>query len=396
MRSLLEFREKVRLLYSKNEAYILPVLKFLLAFLTLNMVNGRMGYMERIDQLNIVLIASLVCSFMPSGCIVLFGALFSLLHLYTLSPEVALAVLAIYLIIFLVFFRFGSKDSLVLLFTCIACSMNIPYVVPILVGLVASPVAAIPVGCGLVVYQVLSYVSDNAQAISTMGEDEAIAKFRLVVDVILENKNTLILIAAFAVTIIVVYLIRRMSVDYAWSIAMAAGVIVNLVVLLVGDLKYETNLSLAGALVGSILALVMAKILEFFRFCVDYNRTEKVQFEDDEYYYYVKAIPKMAVTAQSKRVKRINAKRSESPYEDEDYEDEVNGGDSYEEDEGRSVVTERTGLGRRRGAGLFPGRGRRSVTIGSESGAADGYEELEDLDEPQVYEDEEYYEDEEE
>ena len=40
-------------------------------------------------------------------------------------------------------------------------------------------------------------------------------------------------------------------------------------------------------------------------FNVDYSRTEYVQFEDDEYYYYVKAVPKNTVTAPQKRVKTI-------------------------------------------------------------------------------------------
>ena len=40
---------------------------------------------------------------------------------------------------------------------------------------------------------------------------------------------------------------------------------------------------------GIILAVGAGKVIQFFRFCVDYTRTERVQFEDDEYYYYVKA-----------------------------------------------------------------------------------------------------------
>ena len=31
-----------------------------------------------------------------------------------------------------------------------------------------------------------------------------------------------------------------------------------------------------------------------------------MQFEDDEYYYYVRAVPKMSVAAPNKRVKRFN------------------------------------------------------------------------------------------
>ena len=36
-------------------------------------------------------------------------------------------------------------------------------------------------------------------------------------------------------------------------------------------------------------------ILEFFFYNLDFSRVERVQFEDDEYYYFVKAVPKMFV-----------------------------------------------------------------------------------------------------
>ena len=33
---------------------------------------------------------------------------------------------------------------------------------------------------------------------------------------------------------------------------------------------------------------------------------ENTQFEDEEYYYYVKAVPKIVMTKQQKNVKKIN------------------------------------------------------------------------------------------
>ena len=38
---------------------------------------------------------------------------------------------------------------------------------------------------------------------------------------------------------------------------------------------------------------------------MDYSRTENVQFEDDEYYYYVKAVPKIGVAVPEKQVMHI-------------------------------------------------------------------------------------------
>lgn len=375
MSNLLEIREKLKLLYSRNEFILLPVLKFMLAYLAICMVNGELGYMGKLDNLGLVLIVSLLCSFLPNGCIILFSAAFSLMHLYELSLEVAVAALAIYLIMFLLFFRLGSKDSVILIFTVLLLALKIPYVIPVAVGLLATPLAAISVACGTVVYYMLTNISDNATIISSMGSDEATAKLRMVIDSVLGNRAMLVMIAAFVITIVVVYLIRRMSIDYSWSIAMVAGVIIDLVVLLVGDLVYDTQLSLGMAVLGSILALFITKVLEFFRFCVDYSRTEKVQYEDDEYYYYVKAVPKMNMPAASKTVKRINTQRRPvRPVEEDEDEDmtiaprRVN----------RSVVTERTGTRDGHARTSQARAGGRSVTISgeTESETAGDYEEI--------------------
>ncbi len=309
MTGLLEIRERVKMLYGRYEVFILPVVKFLFALIVLNTLNGKLGYMTKLDNIAIVLIVSLMCSFLPTGCILMFAALFSILHLYALSLEVALVGLCMFLIMFLLFFRFSPRDSLLVLLTPLLCSMNIPYVIPIAAGLLCSPVSVVSVGCGVAVHYLFQTVIASAPAIGTMAESEATAKLRLIIDGIVKNKEMLVVIAAFGITIMVVYLIRRMSFDHVWTIAMVAGAMTDIVILLVGDLIYDINISVAGALLGSLLALAVAKVLEFFRFCVDYSRTEKVQFEDDEYYYYVKAVPKMTVSAPAKTVKRINTQR---------------------------------------------------------------------------------------
>ena len=309
MTVLLEFREKIKLIYSKNEVFILPVIKFLLAFLTLSVINGQMGYMTRLDNMAIVLVAALFCSFLPVGFLVMFAALFSLLHMYALSLEAALVGMVVYMLLFLLFLRFTPKESLVVVLTPILCYLKVPYVMPIAMGLLGSPASTVSVGCGVVVYYLMHTIILNAPNISTMEAEEAAAKIRLLIDGILGNKEMVVMIAAFTITVLVVYLIRRMSIDYSWTIAIIAGVITNLVILLIGDLIYDTNMSVINAVIGVIMAAAAGKVIEFFRFCVDYSRTEKVQFEDDEYYYYVKAIPKMTVAAPTKTVKKINAQR---------------------------------------------------------------------------------------
>ena len=396
MTALLELRENLKKIYSRNEAFILPVIKFLLSFIVLSIINGKMGYMTKLDNMAIVLIVSLLCSFLPTGFMAFFSMMFAVLHMYALSIETAAVGLVVFLLLYLLFLRFTAKEALVVVLTPVLCMLKLPYVMPVAMGLIGTPASCVSVGCGVVVYYLLQTVITNAPTINSMGAEEATAKLRLLIDGMLGNKAMLVTIAAFAITVIVVYLIRRMSVDHSWTIAMVAGVMIEVMILLVGDLMYDTNLSIVSALLGAVVTLIVCKIIEFFRFCLDYSRTEKVQFEDDEYYYYVKAVPKMTVAAPTNTVKKINTQRRPAGQQTRTSgQGTRSAGQTYRstahtgrpsEGTGRSVVTERTPAGNGVPYGQQGGyrgdemSGGRSVTIGGNhtnpQDDSDDYEEL--------------------
>ena len=396
MTALLELRENLKKIYSRNEAFILPVIKFLLSFIVLSIINGKMGYMTKLDNMAIVLIVSLLCSFLPTGFMAFFAMMFAVLHMYALSIETAAVGLVVFLLLYLLFLRFTAKEALVVVLTPVLCMLKLPYVMPVAMGLIGTPASCVSVGCGVVVYYLLQTVITNAPTINSMGAEEATAKLRLLIDGMLGNKAMLVTIAAFAITVIVVYLIRRMSVDHSWTIAMVAGVMIEVMILLVGDLMYDTNLSIVSALLGAVVTLIACKIIEFFRFCLDYSRTEKVQFEDDEYYYYVKAVTKMTVAAPTNTVKKINTQRRPAGQQTRTSgQGTRSAGQTYRstahtgrpsEGTGRSVVTEctpaRNGVpyGQQGGYRGHEMSGGRSVTIGGNhtnpQDDSDDYEEL--------------------
>ena len=396
MTALLELRENLKKIYSRNEAFILPVIKFLLSFIVLSIINGKMGYMTKLDNMAIVLIVSLLCSFLPTGFMAFFAMMFAVLHMYALSIETAAVGPVVFLLLYLLFLRFTTKEALVVVLTPVLCMLKLPYVMPVAMGLIGTPASCVSVGCGVVVYYLLQTVITNAPTINSMGAEEATAKLRLLIDGMLGNKAMLVMIAAFAITVIVVYLIRRMSVDHSWTIAMVAGVMIEVMILLVGDLMYDTNLSIVSALLGAVVTLITCKIIEFFRFCLDYSRTEKVQFEDDEYYYYVKAVPKMTVAAPTNTVKKINTQRRPAGQQTRTSgQGTRSAGQTYRstahtgrpsEGTGRSVVTERTPArngvpyGQQGGYRGHEMSGGRSVTIGGNhtnpQDDSDDYEEL--------------------
>ncbi|MBO7355703.1 MAG: hypothetical protein J6U50_03650, partial [Lachnospiraceae bacterium] len=296
MTQLLEIRDNIKEFFSKYDIFIIPFFKFLLALIALLMINSRLGYMQRLDNKGIVLIVSLACSFLPTGAILLFGSLFSMAHIFALSPEVALVVVVVFMLIYLLYLRFTPSESLCIVVTPMLFVFHIPYVIPVVMGLVGGPASALSVVCGVIVYFTLHVVTQNAANVSGDLSD-ILGQIRLIIDSLLSNKQMMVLAAAFAIVTIAVYIIRRLPIDHCWTIAMIAGAVLNLLIVLIGGLVTKAGFSFFAILLGSILAVLVGKVIEFFRFCVDYTRTERVQFEDDEYYYYVKAVPKMNIAA---------------------------------------------------------------------------------------------------
>ncbi|MDE6388200.1 MAG: hypothetical protein K2L82_10415 [Lachnospiraceae bacterium] len=309
MTTLLVAKQILMTIYSKYEVYITPILKFMLALIALLLINSRLGYMESIDRMTVVLIVALMCSFMPVNFIVIMSGLFVMLHLYAFSLECAAVIGVGFLLMFLLYLRFSPKDTLVIVLLPICFLMKVPYVIPLAMGLVGTPASAVSVACGVVVYYMIHYVTQNVSVIAGMAGEEMVARFKFVIDGLLNNKEMVVTIMAFAVTVILVYMIRRLSIDYAWTIAMVSGVVVDIMVLLVGDLMFDTKVPVFGMILGNIISFLLVLVLQFFVFNVDYSRTEKVQFEDDEYYYYVKAVPKVVVSKPEKKVKQINSQK---------------------------------------------------------------------------------------
>ena len=293
MTKLREIRLQVVTIINKFEAYLIPAGKFIMAMIVFCTINATFGYMKNIAKFPIALILGLFCSFMPMSMIVIIAALLTLAHAYAISIEFAIVLAVVYLIMFLLFFRFSPKDTFAVILTPLCFLLKIPYVIPMSFGLVGSAGSAVSVACGTIVFYVLKYMVGAEKAFAESGEEDILTKLRALLEGIIKYKEMLVCAAAFALIVLVVYIIRRMSINYAWTIAMVPGALSGILTILVGDIMYKTDISVVGLILGTILACGVVKIIQFLVFDVDYSRTEKVQFEDDDYYYYVKAVPKI-------------------------------------------------------------------------------------------------------
>ncbi|WP_242829917.1 hypothetical protein [Butyrivibrio sp. WCD2001] len=282
------------------------------------MIGNKIGYQANLTKLPILLMAALLCSIMPSNFMVLISAGFILAHLYKLSLFCAVVALIVFLLMFLLYFRFSPKDTIAVMLTPMCFYLSIPYVMPIALGLMGTPASIVSMSFGIIVAFLVNYISGNATTLTGSQIEESAVQFRTIISELLSNKRMWVFIVAFAITLAIVYVIRRMSVDHAWTIAIIAGSLANIICLLVGDMIYSTGLSFLGVIVQTIISILLLMVLQFFAFNLDYTRIEKVQFEDDEYYYYVKAVPKVTVSTPAPKVKKINVSGAGKDYRGKD------------------------------------------------------------------------------
>ena len=305
MTLLLEFREKLKNFYAEYSLFLQPLLKFLLAMVIFKGINWYLPFVKPLDNIFVLLVMALICSILPLNTIVLFGCILIIGQCYGVGIEVAGFVLCLFLIMIILYIRFTPGDAIVLLLTPLAFRLGIPCAVPIGFGLTRSPVSAVSAGFGVIVYYFLDLVHNSAEVLEGTDPEQMAENLKLLLDGLAGNQHMMMEIIAFVTVLLAVNVIRRLSVSHAWQIAICTGGIVYIVILVAGGLIIDVRTPVIPMIAGTVGAVLISLILEFFLFNVDYSRTEYLQYEDDDYYYYVKAVPKRSISQRQVVVKTI-------------------------------------------------------------------------------------------
>lgn len=106
--------------------------------------------------------------------------------------------------------------------------------------------------------------------------------------------------------LLLVYLIRTRSFDYAWRVAIIVGAVAYLLIMFAGGLFLGMDVEMVPLVVSAAVSVLLGFVLEFFAYGGDYTRTEHLEYEDDDYFYYVKAVPKVSISTSKRKIKKIN------------------------------------------------------------------------------------------
>ncbi len=292
---MLRVKEALQKFYTENDYWALPVIKAITAFLCFFTVNCRVGYSDLLSNPFISIVAAILCSFLPWASIpVLFG-LFILGNAYAASLEITIVAVIVLLLAALVQSAFRAGNSILIALVPLFFYIHIPYVIPLIAGLSLGLMSVVPVSIGVLLYYFINYMSitTSAEAASSTDITAMATAYAGLFGNLFTDKEIIITMMVFALCIVIVFIISQIAFDSNWTVAVIAGTVSMAVFSVVGYLHYKLDFSFFGIIPSLIISCIISLLYVFAFHAVDYQRTERLRFEDDDYVYYVKAVPKL-------------------------------------------------------------------------------------------------------
>lgn len=319
MSQLLAIRDAVNNFIHYNRKVTYPVLRFILYGAILWGYAVTFGYQEnsRIGLGVLLLFLTAAALLFPVSFFYFFVSIVTAAEVYFVSPEMGIAVGLIHIILYLLYLRYDPRLCLVAAVLPLAYLCHLQYLVPLIVGMLFGCAGILPAAFGTAVCYYAHYMEDYKTVLSSGTLGEISNGIIYVLRHMNQDKTMWVTMASFAVVIIVVNYIYHLTLDHVWTTAILAGAVVNILCFLLGSFLAELDIEVLAMTLQTAVAAVLAMAVQFFLRAVDFSRVERVEFSDDEYYYYVKAVPKARVGFRDVRTKKISGRTMEDEDSDQ-------------------------------------------------------------------------------
>ncbi|WP_054741635.1 hypothetical protein [Cellulosilyticum ruminicola] len=308
LENLLMIRQNVIKMYKQYDYIAGPILKFIMIYIIINMFISKISYEGAFTNPVLVLFISLIGVVLNDKGILLGTVVLVPLYVLTLNPILAAILFIFLIVIYILFMRLFPKESLLIIVTLVAFSVHMENLIPIVVALLGGYVGLIGILLGVFIWFLIPNLAE-AVVITGVGKDALVEAAKnlttIKLDTVILDQKMLCVMIIFFVVFNTVYFIRRLAVDYAPYIAIGMGAIMNMIGFSLAILFLKIDISLSIMLITTVEYALITIVIEFFSKVLDYERSEILNFEDDENYYYVKVVPKIYLTTTKRKVKRV-------------------------------------------------------------------------------------------
>ncbi len=291
MNLLIRLKETLKDIYADYDLIIRPVLKFGLAIMIFMIINNELGYLSALNNLFVLIILAVICAILPLNGIVVIGVLLIVAHCFGLGVEVGGFAAILYLLMTLLYFRFAPKDALAILLTPVAFICRVPVSIPLCLGQIRGVLSSISVAFGILSWAFIQSVHTVIEPLKNVPDVSLLDVLQAMPNALL-TQETILQIIIFVAVLLIVAGIRRLGSDYAHEVGIVIGAVAYMFLTVFGARMIGLELDFQEILINTVGSILIAFFLKIFYFSADYSSSERLLFEDDRYYYRVKAIPK--------------------------------------------------------------------------------------------------------
>ncbi len=302
MMTLLVIKNRIKDFYQRHYGVVRGIIKACLMFGILLVITGNLDYRDVLGEYWLMALLAFFCGVTPDLASVLVTVFYGVAEVSAVSALMAAALGMLLLIFLLLFGRLGKYQFQLALAVPVLSAVHVGFAVPVIAALFFSPVM-LP---GLIMGVLLWYLLRGVVSYNAAGTGNVmLTSVQYLIDYALRNPGMYVTIVSFCLGFLCIYLIRRGKFKYGPQIAILVGTVLLMAVQLLSNIALELPLALGEMALQALIALALAYVAEFFRMTLDYHGTRKLQFEDDEYFYYVTAVPKFKVEQAAKTVTKI-------------------------------------------------------------------------------------------
>lgn len=307
--ALLTIRQNLINAFKQYEAILIPILRFVLSLSALYLLKSVTNYTGVLSGIIVLIGFALIGTFASADCIVVLSILLTTLFVGAFNPAFALVLFGILSLVYLLYAKLFPKESLLIIVMLVAFFMKLELLVPIVAALFGTYISIVAIIIGVMIWFTIPAIQNILPA-ATLSKDEILDTLSGLMSIeykeFLVNPEMMVTVVVFFIVFSSIYLIRKQSIDYGPYIAIGVGAVMNILgfglsIIILNNVEVNILLVVLKTIGFSLIAAV----LQFLSAVLDYQRSETVNFEDDDNYYFVKIVPKIQLTRKHKVIKHI-------------------------------------------------------------------------------------------
>ena len=327
MKQIIRVKDYIQAFMEKYGRYVDGVLHFVFAMMLYMVIIYNTGYSKTVSSPFIAVLVAAAAAFLPVSLTSVFACALIVVEMTSVSLEIAAVSVIFIAVMLLMYYVFRMGDSFLMSASLLFCLLRMPALI-LPFAMLFPPLKIIPVVFGIVLYGIIIVVRKDFSVLAARNGSLTLAgRINLFLSDYFTSERLLLVLLAVVVTMLVIRAISSSKMNYAPLVSMIVGNVLFGVIMIFGNYYLNAGISYVMLAVSLFLNIIMALIIISFRFNFDYKRTENVQFEDDDYYYFVRAIPKTRISVTDMHVENISSGTDEELYARET--EDINTGDVF-------------------------------------------------------------------